>query len=176
MCAVLHTWRETPARIQTLCACISAALLFLGGGGKRDTAVSRERREASKSLSFSLPFISLALLREERIRADAHSRRSLGRFVPPRCEEHQMSYHLGRNLLRMRTHEFTCGRASCKCLSYPRLLPSPSLSRPQKKKLRARRRSLKLLVLQDSPGASSNTLKGSRLERHVNILRSTRRT
>lgn len=31
-----------------------------------------------------------------------------------------MSQHLGRNLLRMRTHEFTCGRASCKCLSCPR--------------------------------------------------------
>lgn len=31
-----------------------------------------------------------------------------------------MSYYLERNLLRMRPHEFTCGRASCKCLlSYP---------------------------------------------------------
>lgn len=31
-----------------------------------------------------------------------------------------MSHHFERNLLRMRTHEFTCGRASCKCLSCPR--------------------------------------------------------
>jgi len=73
------------------------------------------------SYLFFSPF-ALAGFREDSCRCaeQAATPRRLPSFLRRRrCEEHQMSQYLERNLLRMRTHEFTCGRASCKCLSCP---------------------------------------------------------
>lgn len=83
-----------------------------------------------------------------------------------------MSRYLGRNLLRMRTHEFTCARTCLMQMSFSAASRFLFLSRKRRRRRetpRANRawRSLKLLVLRNSSGVPISSAREPSRGRHV---------